>query len=165
MPQPKTLHDAFVDELRDVYNAEKQLIKALPRLARAAGSPALREAMELHLEETEGQVARLESIFETLEEKARGKHCDGMAGILDEGRNLLEEDFEDGVLDASLIAAAQRVEHYEMAAYGTLVAWANRMGHRAVAELLEETLEEEKATDAKLTALAESQVNPGAAAH
>ena len=157
------LRDALVDEIKDLYNAEKQLIKALPKLAKASTNDELREAFESHLEETENHVARLEKVFEMLDEKPRGKHCDGVCGILDEGRAVLEEDFDAPTLDACLIAGAQRVEHYEMAAYGTLVAWARAMGHDAAAALLEETLQEEKAADEKLTGIAEDGVNAAAA--
>ena len=163
MAEMGTLHDAFLDELRDAYDAEKQLTKALPKMAKAVSSPELRSAFEMHLEETRGQIGRLEEVFAGLGEKVRGKHCDGMAGILEEGKSAMEEDFDDSTMDAALIASAQRVEHYEMAAYGTLVAWARAMGHTEAADLLEETLEEEKATDAKLTQLAESGINQEAA--
>jgi ferritin-like metal-binding protein YciE len=159
----KTLHDAFIDELRDTYDAEKQLVKALPKMAKAATAPELRAAFESHLEETQGQVARLEEVFASLDEKVRGKHCEGLAGILEEGKSMMEEDFEDDTMDAVLIAAAQRAEHYEMAAYGTLVAWARAMGHNEAAELLEETLNEEKAADKKLSTLAERGINQTAA--
>jgi ferritin-like metal-binding protein YciE len=158
-----TLHDAFIDELRDTYDAEKQLIKALPKMAKAASSPELRKAFEAHLEETREQVSRLEQVFESLDEKVRGKHCEGMAGIVEEGKSMMEEDFDDEAMDAVLIASAQRVEHYEMAAYGTLVAWAREMGHTEAAELLEETLNEEKAADEKLTTIAEGGINQQAA--
>ena len=163
MPTNGTLHDAFLDELRDAYDAEKQVLKALPKMARAASSPDLRSALETHLEETRGQVTRLEQVFGTLDEKARGKHCDGVAGIIEEGKKVMEEDFDDTTMDACLIAAAQRVEHYEMAAYGTLVAWAEAMGHDEAATLLRQTLDEEKAADEKLTEVAESGVNQEAA--
>lgn len=158
-----TLHDAFIDELRDTYDAEKQLIKALPKMAKAASSPDLRSAFEAHLEETRGQVARLEQVFESLDEKVRGKHCDGIAGIIEEGKAVMEEDFDDATLDACLIAGGQRAEHYEMAAYGTLVAWARTMGHAEAATLLQQTLDEEKAADEKLSALAEGGINQDAA--
>jgi ferritin-like metal-binding protein YciE len=158
-----TLHDAFLDELRDTYDAEKQLTKALPKMAKAANSPELRSAFEMHLEETRGQIARLEEVFAGLGEKVRGKHCDGIAGIIEEGKSVMEEDFDESTLDACLIASGQRAEHYEMAAYGTLVAWARAMGHTEAADLLEQTLDEEKATDEKLTALAESGINQEAA--
>jgi ferritin-like metal-binding protein YciE len=163
MAKAGTLHDAFVDELRDTYDAEKQVTKALPKMMRAASSPELRMAFETHLEETREQVARLEEVFASLDEKVRGKHCDGVAGIIEEGKSIMEEDFDDTTMDACLIAAAQRVEHYEMAAYGTLVAWARVMGHTAAADLLQRTLDEEKATDEKLTSLAEGGINQEAA--
>jgi ferritin-like metal-binding protein YciE len=163
MAEPGTLHDAFIDELRDVYDAEKQLIKALKKMAKAASSPELRAAFESHLGETEGQVARLEEVFGTLDEKVRGKHCDGIAGIIEEGKNVMEEDLDEETLDACLIASGQRAEHYEIAAYGTLVAWARTMGHTDAADLLQQTLDEEKAADEKLTALAESGINQEAA--
>jgi ferritin-like metal-binding protein YciE len=159
----QSLHDAFIDELRDTYDAEKQLLKAMPRLAKAASSPDLRAAVEQHIQETRGQVERLTRVFESIGEKPRGKHCDGMAGILEEAKSVLEEDADDATMDALLIASAQRAEHYEMAAYGTLVAWAQAMGHTEAAELLQETLEEEKTTDEKLTTLAEGGINQQAA--
>jgi len=163
MAETGTLHDAFLDELRDAYDAEKQLTKALPRMAKAASSPDLRKAFEVHLEETRGQIERLERVFAGLDEKVRGKHCDGIAGIIDEGKSVMEEDFDDATMDACLIAGGQRAEHYEMAAYGTLVAWARAMGHAAAADLLQETLDEEKAADAKLSSLAEQGINQEAA--
>lgn len=157
-----TLHELFVDEIRDLYNAEKQLTKALPKMARSAQSDALRSAIEMHLEETRGQVERLERVFELLDERPRGKHCAGIAGIIEEASDVLEGESDGPVLDAGIIAGAQRAEHYEMAAYGTAAAWASAMGHREVAELLEETLEEEKSADAKLTELAMSGINDAA---
>src|SRR5215203_1122521 len=163
MPEAGTLHDAFVDELRDTYDGERQLTKALAKLAKAATSATLRDAFESHLEETRGQIERLEQVFESLDEKVRGKHCEGIAGIIEEGKAIMEEDFDETTIDACLIAAGQRAEHYEMAAYGTLVAWARAMGHDDVADLLEQTLDEEKATDEKLTALAEGGINQEAA--
>jgi ferritin-like metal-binding protein YciE len=163
MAEAGTLHDAFIDELRDAYDAEKQLTKALPKMAKAASSPQLRAAFEAHLEETRGQIERLEQVFESLDEKVRGKHCDGIAGIIEEGKAVMGEDFDDATMDACLIAGAQRAEHYEMAAYGTLVAWARAMGHDEAADLLQETLDEEKATDEKLTSLAEAGINQEAA--
>jgi len=163
MAEAKSLHDAFLDELRDAYDAEKQILKALPKMVKAAESDDLREAFETHLEETRGQVNRLEQVFASLDEKVRGKHCDGVAGIIEEGKSVMEEDFDETTMDACLIASAQRVEHYEMAAYGTLVAWAEAMGHSEAAELLQQTLDEEKATDEKLTALAEGGINQSAA--
>ena len=158
-----TLHDAFLDELRDAYDAEKQLTRALPKLAKAASSTELRTAFENHLEETRGHVDRLERVFESLDEKIRGKHCDGIAGIIEEGKSVMEEDFDEATMDACLIASGQRAEHYEMAAYGTLVAWARGMGHVEAADLLQQTLDEEKAADRKLTKLAEGGINQEAA--
>src|SRR5215208_2305895 len=140
MAEAGTLHEAFIDELRDTYDAEKQLTKALPKLAKAASSPELRAAFEEHLEETRGQIERLEQVFASLEEKARGKHCEGIAGIIEEGKAIMGEEFDDSTMDACLIAAGQRTEHYEMAAYGTLIAWANAMGHSEAADLLQQTL-------------------------
>jgi len=163
MAESGTLHDAFLDELRDLYDAEKQLTKALPKMAKAATSPVLRDAFEAHLEETRGHVDRLEQVMEGLGEKIRGKHCDGIAGIVEEGKAVMEEEFDDATMDACLIAAGQRAEHYEMAAYGTLVAWATAMQHTDAANLLQETLDEEKAADEKLTALAEAGINQEAA--
>ena len=163
MAEAGTLHDAFIDELRDTYDAEKQLTKALPRLAKAASNPQLRQAFEAHLEETRGQIERLDQVFESLDEKPRGKHCDGMAGIIEEGKSVMEEDFDDDTMDACLIAAGQRAEHYEMAAYGTLIAWAEAMGHTEALRLLQQNLNEEKATDKKLSGLAESGINRRAA--
>lgn len=160
----KSLHDAFVDEVRDTYDAERQLTKALPKLAKAATAPELKAAFTAHLEETQGHIERLQRVFELLGEKVRGKHCDGIAGIIEEGSSIMEEDFDESTMDACLIAAGQRAEHYEMAAYGTLVAWANAMGHTEVAELLQETLDEEKSADEKLSGLAEGGVNAEAAA-
>jgi ferritin-like metal-binding protein YciE len=159
MPAPGTLHDAFLDELRDTYDAELQVTKALPTMMKAATSPKLKAAFEAHLKETQGQVSRLEEAFASLDEKVQGKHCDGMAGILKEGKAVMEEDFDDTTMDACLIASAQRVEHYEMAAYGTLVAWARSMAHSEVADLLEETLNEEKSADSKLSLLARDGIN------
>ena len=130
MPQESTLHDAFIQELKDVYDAERQLTKALPKMARAASSDDLREAFEMHLRETQEQVSRLEQVFEAIDETVKGKHCEGMAGIIEEGKGIMEEDMDEASMDASLIAAAQRVEHYEIAAYGTLIAWARRRGGR-----------------------------------
>jgi ferritin-like metal-binding protein YciE len=163
MAKAGTLHDAFVDELRDTYDAEKQLTKALAKMAKAATSPDLRDAFETHLEETRGQIDRLDQVFASIEEKARGKHCEGIAGIIDEGKAIMEEDFDDSTTDACLIAAGQRAEHYEMAAYGTLIAWADAMGHTEAANLLQQTLDEEKAADKKLSALAEGGLNQAAA--
>src|SRR6187401_726504 len=163
MAEAGNLYDAFIDELRDAYDAEKQLTKALPKMAKAASSPELRTAFETHLEETRAQIERLEQVFGGLDEKVRGKHCDGIAGIIEEGKKVMEEDFDETTMDACLIAAGQRAEHYEMAAYGTLVAWAQAMGHSEAARLLQQTLDEEKAADKKLSGLAESSINQTAA--
>jgi ferritin-like metal-binding protein YciE len=154
MAETKTLHEAFIDELRDSYDAEKQLTKALPKMAKAAASEELREAFESHLEETQGHVKRLEQVFASIGEKAQGKHCDGIAGIIEEGKSAMEEDFDEATMDSCLIAGGQRAEHYEIAAYGNLIAWAEAMGHDEAVTLLQETLEEEKAADEKLTSIA-----------
>ena len=163
MAEAGTLHDAFLDELRDLYDAEKQLTKALPKMAKAARSQELRKAFESHLKETQGQIGRLEQAFASLDEKVSGKHCDGIAGIIEEGKSIMDEDFDETTMDACLIAAGQRAEHYEMAAYGTLVAWAQAMGHTEAAKLLKQTLDEEKAADKKLSGLAEGGINQDAA--
>ena len=158
----KSLEDLFVEELRDVYHAEGQLVKALPKMAKAATTPDLKAGFELHLKETKGQVGRLEKGFKKLGLPVRGKKCMAMEGLIEEGKELIEEDAEDSVKDAGLIAAAQKVEHYEIATYGTLVTWAEQLGHSDVAALLQATLDEEKATDEKLTELAEGMVNAAA---
>ena len=157
------LHDLLVDELKDLYHAEKQLTKALPKMAKAATHEGLRDALESHLEETREHVARLEEAFGALDMSPKAKPCAGMAGIIEEGSDLLEEDAEPGVLDAGIIAAAQRAEHYEIGAYGTCAEWARLLGLDEVVSLLERTLNEEKAADQKLTALAESGINEAAA--
>jgi ferritin-like metal-binding protein YciE len=163
MAESGTLHNAFLDELRDLYDAEKQLTKALPKLAKTAAAPKLREAFEAHLEETRGHIDRLEQVFEQLDEKARGRHCEGIAGIIEEGKSIMDEDFDDVTMDACLIAAGQRAEHYEIGAYGTIIAWAEAMGHREAVTLLQQNLDEEKAADKKLSALAEGGINRQAA--
>jgi ferritin-like metal-binding protein YciE len=163
MADAATLHDAFIDELRDAYDAEKQLLKALAKLAKAATAPELREAFLSHRAETGGQIQRLEEVFQSLDEKVRGKHCDGIAGIIEEGKAVMEEDFDESTMDACLIASGQRAEHYEMAAYGTLVAWATAMGHTDAAELLQQNLDEETAADEKLSRLAQDGINGRAA--
>ena len=163
MAEAGTLHDAFIEELRDAYDAEKQLTKALKKMAKAAASDGLRTAFESHLQETEGHVDRLEQVFASIEEKPRGKHCEGVAGIIEEGKAVMEEELDEATLDACLIASGQRAEHYEMAAYGTLVAWARAMGHEEAAVLLQETLDQEKAADEKLSSLAEGGINQDAA--
>jgi ferritin-like metal-binding protein YciE len=157
--QVSTLNDLFVKELRDMYNGERQLVKALPKLAKKANSPDLQKAIEKHLGETKTQVDRLERAFELLAVSERGPVCKGIKGILEEGSDLLEETDEDDVLDAGLIASAQKVEHYEIASYGTLREYANVLGHSEIVVLLEKTLEEEKAADLKLSQLAEQGIN------
>ena len=162
MPEVHSLHDVFVHELRDMYNAEQQITKALPKLIKAAESEDLREAFETHLDETHSQIDRLEQAFDLLDEKARGVACDGMSGILSEGRMVLEDGMPGPIRDAALIGAAQRVEHYETAVYGTLIAWAKAMGQNQIADLLTSNLQEEKNADEKLSQLAESGINDAA---
>jgi ferritin-like metal-binding protein YciE len=159
-----SLQALFLEELKDVYHAEKQLVQALPKLAKTATAPELRQAFTTHLDETKGHVQRLEQIFKELNQPARGKRCKGMEGLVEEGKEIMEEDGEGAVIDAALISAAQRVEHYEIAAYGCLRTYAQMLGHENAATLLSETLEEEEAADQKLSTLAESQVNASAAA-
>jgi ferritin-like metal-binding protein YciE len=148
------LKDLFVDELKDLYSAENQITKALPKMAKTASSPELKQGFELHLEQTKAQIARLEQIFEELGESPKGKKCHGMEGLLEEGKELMGEDAECEVMDAGLISAAQRVEHYEIAAYGTVKTYAELLGMAEASKLLDETLAEEKETDKKLTSLA-----------
>ncbi len=159
-----SMEQLFLNELKDVYSAEKQLVRALPRMAKAAESPSLQQAFTKHLGETKGHVERLEQIFEALGETSRGKKCKGMEGLIEEGKEVLEEDGEPEVIDAALISAAQRVEHYEMAAYGCLVTYAGLLGNSAAARLLKQTLAEEEATDKALTALGEGGINQAAVA-
>ena len=159
-----SLQSLFLNELKDVYHAEKQLLQALPRMAKAAESPDLQEAFTTHLKETEGQVQRLERIFKELGQAARGKRCKGMEGLIEEGKEVMQEDGEAPVIDAALIASAQRVEHYEIAAYGCLRTYAQLLGLENAARLLAETLAEEEAADEKLTAIGERSVNAEAAA-
>jgi len=151
----ESLHDLLLDELKDLYSAETQLTKALPKMAKAAASDDLRTAFEQHLQETQGQVERLDKIFEQLDESPKGKRCKAMVGLIEEGKEVLELDGEDSVLDAALIAAAQRVEHYEIAGYGTARTHAQLLGLDEIANLLQETLDEEAACDEKLTDLAQ----------
>ena len=149
-----TLEDLLVDQVRDLYDAEKQLVKALPKMAKAATSDELQQAIQTHLEETKNQVSRLERVFEELDAPAKGKPCKGMKGLVEEGGEVLDEDAEEPLNDLALIAAAQRVEHYEISAYGTARAIAEQIGQDSVASLLEETEEEEKAADSKLNEIA-----------
>jgi ferritin-like metal-binding protein YciE len=154
-----SLHDLYVDELKDLYNAENQLLKALPKMAKAASAPDLRTAFQDHLEETRGQVQRLERIFKKLNASPKGKKCKAMEGLIEEGNEVMGEDGEPAVLDAALIAAAQRVEHYEIAGYGCVRTYARLLGYEDAANLLQETLDEEGAADKKLTELAETVIN------
>jgi ferritin-like metal-binding protein YciE len=154
--EKNTLRELYIEELRDIYDAEKQLIKALPKMAEAASSEELRSGFEEHLEQTKGHAQRLEQIFSALGEKPTGKKCKGMQGLVSEGSEVIDEDFEEEVKDAALISAAQRVEHYEIAAYGTVRTYASILDEEDAVSLLEKTLEEEKETDQKLTELAEN---------
>lgn len=151
----QSLHELFIEQLRDLYDAENQLIKALPKMAEAANSDELRQGFEDHLEQTKEHARRLEMVFEGLGEKAKAKKCKAMEGLVKEGSEAIDEDMDPDVKDAALIAAAQRVEHYEIAGYGTARTFANLMGHEEAVSLLEQTLNEEKETDAKLSELAE----------
>jgi ferritin-like metal-binding protein YciE len=151
----ESLQDLYVDQLRDIYNAENQLVKALPKMAKSANSPDLQAAFEGHLEETRGHVERLEQIFEKLGEKPGGKTCKAMKGLVEEGSEMMDEDAGPPIMDAGLIAAAQRVEHYEMAAYGCVRDFAKILGQPEAAKVLQQTLDEEKAADKKLTRIAE----------
>jgi ferritin-like metal-binding protein YciE len=157
------LKELYLKELRDTYDAEKQITKVLPKMAKVASSTQLRQGFEEHLEQTKNHITRLEQIFEELDESPKGESCDGMEGLIEEGSNIMDEDLEGEAKDAGLISAAQRVEHYEMAAYGTLRTYANILGDKKAASLLQETLDEEKETDQKLTRLAE-KINIKAAA-
>jgi ferritin-like metal-binding protein YciE len=158
-----SLEKLFIEELKDIYNAEKQLTRALPRMAKAAESDALREAFTLHTKETEGQIQRLERVFKEVGQAVRGKKCKGMEGLIEEGKEKMEEEGEPEVLDAALIASAQKVEHYEIAAYGCLRTYAELLGYSEAAQLLQQNLEEEEATDKKLNQLAEGGINEQAA--
>jgi ferritin-like metal-binding protein YciE len=160
----ETLHDLYVEELKDLYSAEHQLLKALPKMARAASAPQLSKAFTSHLAQTRGQIVRLDRIFKKLDVSPRGKTCKAMKGLLGEGAELMAEDADPTVMDAALIAAAQRVEHYEMAGYGCVRTFARLLGYDQQADLLQKTLNEEGDTDKKLTKLAESVINVDAVA-
>lgn len=164
MAKAKTLKDLFHDTLKDIYFAEKKIMSALPKMAKAAQSDDLRAAFEKHLEETEGQVERLESVFEELGETTRGKTCDAIMGILDEGKEIMSEYKGAPALDAGLLAAAQAVEHYEISRYGTLITWADELGLKKASQLLKETLAEERKTDQTLSSIAKSGANAEAEA-
>lgn len=153
--QKDSLRELYVDELKDLYNAETQLVKALPKMAKASSNAELRQGFEEHLRQTSEHVSRLEQIFEMLGEKPTGKKCLGMEGLVKEGAETMQEDYEDAVMDAAIIGAAQRVEHYEIAGYGTVRAFAEQLGESEHVSLIEQTLQEEKETDDKLTQLAE----------
>ena len=156
------LRKLYIDELRDLYSAENQLLKALPKMAKGASSDELRQAFEDHLQETEGQVKRLEKIFANLDESPKGKTCHAMKGLVEEGSEILEEEGDESVLDAGIIAAAQKVEHYEIASYGTVRTFAELLGEKEAAKLLQQTLDEESAANEKLNELAEGIINPEA---
>ncbi|ORE96902.1 ferritin-like domain-containing protein [Aurantimonas sp. 22II-16-19i] len=159
----KSLDDLFLHTLKDVYYAEKQIVKALPKMAKKAGSPDLKAAFEQHLEETKGHVTSLESVFEAIGKKPSTVKCDAIVGILHEATELMDEVEDPDTLDAAMLAAAQAVEHYEIARYGTLIAWAGTLGHKDAVKTLEATLAEEKSTDEKLSKLGSSKVNKKAA--
>jgi ferritin-like metal-binding protein YciE len=158
-----SLRKLYVDELKDLYSAEKQILQALPRMAKKAKNALLKQAFELHLEETQRQVERLDQVFELLGKSPRGKKCKGMEGLIEEGKEMMQEEMEPEVMDAALIAAAQRVEHYEIAGYGTVRTYARILGENQHVKLLQQTLDEEGNTDKKLTQLAESSINVEAA--
>ena len=160
----ESLRDAFEEELKDVLSAEKQLLKALPKMAKAATNEDLKAGFEEHLEQTKTHVERLEKVFELLDKAPRAKKCKAMEGLIEEGAELMEEDIDPDTLDAMLIGAAQKVEHYEIATYGTLVTWAKQLEMEDAASILHETLDEEKETDLKLTELAETGINAEAEA-
>jgi ferritin-like metal-binding protein YciE len=162
MAKLSSLDDLLVHELLDMYNAEGQILKALPKMTKAASNPELKAAFEEHRVQTEGQVTRLEQVFELLGMAPKGRKCDGMAGLLDEGKKVIEQDAEPAVKDAALISSAQKVEHYEIAAYGCLCTYAEMLGYDQVHQLLGRNLDEEETTDQRLTALAESVINPEA---
>jgi ferritin-like metal-binding protein YciE len=159
----KTLNDLFLETLKDMYHAEKQILRALPKMAKAAESDELRQAFQTHRDETEGQVARLEQVFEMIGKPARGKPCEAIKGIIEEGKEVMEDFEGSDALDAGLVAGAQAVEHYEISRYGTLKTWATQLGMPDAARLFDETLQEEKKTDQLLTKLAESSANRKAA--
>src|SRR5213595_1141984 len=157
-----TLEKLYISELRDLYSAENQLLKALPKMAKGASSPELKDAFEKHLEQTKGHIERLEQLFEQLDESPKGKTCHGMKGLIEEGSEILQEDGEDSVLDAGIIVAAQKVEHYEIAGYGSVRTFAQLLGKDKSAELLQQTLDEESEANELLNKLAEDIVNPEA---
>jgi ferritin-like metal-binding protein YciE len=159
MAKLNSLDDLLVHELQDIYNAEAQILKALPKMIKAVSHPDLQRAFEEHLEQTEGQVERLDQVFKLLGVPAKGRKCEGMAGLIEEGKTVMEQDADPAVLDAALIAAAQKVEHYEIASYGCVCTYAEMLGYDQVHDLLGQNLEEEETTDEKLTDLAETVIN------
>ena len=159
----KTLNDLFLHTLKDIFYAEKQILKALPKMEKKAGSDELKKAFSQHREETEGQLERLEKVFEAINKPARGTKCDAIIGIIDEAEEIMGEVDDPETLDAAMVASAQAVEHYEITRYGTLITWAKQLGHTDAVKHLEETLKEEKNTDALLTKMAEQKVNKKAA--
>jgi len=161
----ESLQDLFVDSLKDLYNAETQITKALPKVIKTASSPELQQALESHLKETEGHVQRLEQIFERLGEKPTGKKCKAMEGLIAENKEMMGEDAEPDVMDAGLIVGCQKIEHYEIAGYGSMVTFAKILGDNESAKLLQQTLVEEDKADKKLTEVAESTINLQAASH
>ena len=162
MAKEKTLQDLFHDTLKDIYYAERKILKALPKMARAASSDELKKAFEKHKEETEGQIERLQQVFEIIGKRAQGKTCDAIEGIISEGEEIMEEYKGTDALDAGLVSAAQAVEHYEITRYGTLKRWAENLGMNDAAKLLDETLKQESKTDQDLTKLADKSANPKA---
>ena len=159
----ESLQELLVEEMRDIYSAEKQLLKAMPKMAKKASNPQLKKAFETHMRETEGQVQRLEKIFEKLGKKPTGKKCAAMEGLIEEGKEMMGEDMEEDTMDAALISIAQKIEHYEIASYGTVRTWAQQLGDEQTARVLQQTLDEEGKTDKLLTELAESTINIEAA--
>jgi ferritin-like metal-binding protein YciE len=162
MAKLNSLDDLLVHELKDIYNAEGQIVKALPKMVKAASHPELQQAFETHLDETENQIERLEQVFKLLGVPAKGVKCHGMAGLIEEGKEVIDQDAEPSVKDAALIAAAQKIEHYEIASYGCVATYAEMLGYEQVHRLLSETLNEEETTDQKLTGLAETCINADA---
>ena len=159
----ESLQELMIEEMRDIYNAETQLTKAMPKMAKKASNPQLKKAFETHLRETEGQIQRLQKIFDKLGKKPTGKKCAAMAGLIEEGKEMMGEDMEDDTMDAALISIAQKIEHYEIASYGTVRTWAQVLGDEQTAKLLQQTLDEEGKTDKLLTELAENSINIEAA--
>jgi ferritin-like metal-binding protein YciE len=160
----KTVQDLFINELRDIYHAEKQILKVLPKMTKQATHPELKQALEQHVDETRGQVERIEQVFELLEVGKRAKRCEAMEGLIEEARGHMEDIEDKSVLDPAMIISQQKIEHYEIAGYGSLVALANQLGHKDAAKLLEQTLQEEKATDEKLNKIALTVANQDASA-